>query len=105
MKSLKMCFLFLAFVLIILQAQSPCSAYPFSLGEPSDETIDFKPMEQYLEVKLISINFPEIAEPPWYKEIFLHRKNFGLGYLDSIGISFFRAAKPRSIKLQSNFIT
>jgi hypothetical protein len=88
MKTLKMYFLFLAFVLIVLEPQSPCSAYTFSLGRPSDERIDFKPMEQYLEVKLISMNLPEIAEPPWYKEIFLHRKDFGLGYLDSIGFPF-----------------
>jgi len=67
MKTLKTCFFFLAFVLIVLQAQSPCSAYTFSLGKPSDETIDFKPMEQYMEIKLISMNLPEIAEPPWYK--------------------------------------
>lgn len=82
MKTLKLCFLFLAFVLIVGGPQSPCSAYKFSLGEPSDERIDFKPMEQYMEIKLISMNLPEIAEPHWYKEIFLHRKEFGLGYIE-----------------------
>jgi len=34
-----------------------------------------------------------------------HRILCKVAELDSIGISFFRAAKPRSIKLQSNFIT
>jgi len=95
MKTLKRCFLFLALVLIILQAQSPCSAYTFSLGEPSDETIDFKPMEQYMEVKLIGMNLPEIAEPPWYREIFLHRKEFGLGYIE---VTLGTAAESRTIK-------
>jgi hypothetical protein len=53
MKTVKMCFLFLALVLIVLEPQSPCSAYKFSLGQPSDETIDFRPMEQYMEIRLI----------------------------------------------------
>jgi len=82
MKTLKMFFLFLACVLIVLEPLSPCDADNFSLGRPSDERIDFKPMEQYLEVKLIGMNLPEIAEAPWYREIFLHRKEFGLGYIE-----------------------
>lgn len=90
-----MCFLFPAFVLIVLAPLSPCNAYHFSLGRPSDERIDFRPMEQYLEVKLISMNLPEIAEPPWYKEIFLHRKDFGLGYLE---VTLGTGAESRTIK-------
>lgn len=30
------------------------------------------------------MNLPEIAEPSWYEEIFLHRKEFGLGYIEVI---------------------
>ena len=82
MRTLKRCFLFLALVLIVLEQPSPCNGYNFSLGRPSDERINFKPMEQYLEVKLISMNLPERGEPPWYREIFLHRKEFGLGYIE-----------------------
>lgn len=76
------CLFGLIFVLIVLDLQAPCLAQKFSLGKPSEERIDFKPMEQYMEIKLTGMNLPEIEESPWYKKIFLHRKDFGLGYIE-----------------------
>lgn len=76
------CLFGLIFVLIVLNLQAPCLAQKFSLGKPSEERIDFKPMEQYMEIKLTGMNLPEVMELPWYKKIFLHRKVFGLGYIE-----------------------
>jgi hypothetical protein len=67
---------------MFLSLHAPCLAQKFSLGTPSDERIDFKPMEQYLEIKLTGMNLPDIEEAPWFKKVFLHRKKFGLGYIE-----------------------
>ena len=76
------CLFGLIFVLIVLGLQTPCLAQRFSLGKPSDKAINFKPMEQYMEIKLTGMNLPAVRESPWYKKVFLHRKDFGLGYIE-----------------------
>jgi hypothetical protein len=82
MSYLKKCLLGVIFLLIALNLRSPCFAQKFSLGNPSNEKILFKPVEQYMEIKLTDMNLPDVEEPPWYKKIFLHRKDFGLGYIE-----------------------
>lgn len=82
MKLLKITLFAKIYFLLIFLLHSPCLAQKFSLGNPSGENIVFKSMENYMEIKLRSMNLPEVEEPPWYKKIFLNRKIFGLGYIE-----------------------
>jgi hypothetical protein len=84
-------------VLFAIPRVSLGTDFNMSIDSSGSSKLDYDSKSKYINLKIESLMVPQQKEPPWYRKIFIKRKNYGIGYFE---FSFVGGSKAKQIVFQ-----